>query len=191
MKWILPILVLATVSSAQSAGNPYGWTISASATDPYVNVASPTGGPATFYLWLACSDVPPHSDGTPREQGFSLAEFALIFTGIVHLATATSCISTNVPPSPDFTFLCPGCPGGPIVVAELVVLNLPGTICFAPTIENGVLETTDCELEPTMWGMDWIGMSTQGSAPCSTEPLCQGPVSNEDVSWGQVKALYR
>jgi len=191
MKWIPAILVLAISSTAQSAGNPYGWTISASSTDPYVNIAAATGGPATFFLWLACSELPPHSDGTPRQQGFSGAEFALIFSGPIHLGTTTSCFSTNIPGSPDFTIFCPGCPGSPSVVAQLLVLNLPGTICFAPSIEHGVLGTVDCELKPTLWGMDWIGMSTLGTAPCSTEPLCQGPVSTGDVSWGQVKSLYR
>ena len=33
----------------------YGWTISASDTDPFVNTAAPGSGPVNLYLWLECA----------------------------------------------------------------------------------------------------------------------------------------
>jgi hypothetical protein len=71
----VPVTFVAPVSSTSE---PYGWTISASNTDPYVNTAEPNLTIDTFYLWLACCDVPDYPDGTERAQGFTAAEFALV-----------------------------------------------------------------------------------------------------------------
>ena len=51
MFWMLP-------SPDPVAARPYGWTISASSTDPFVNTGEATFGVDTKYLWLACSDPP-------------------------------------------------------------------------------------------------------------------------------------
>lgn len=188
----LPFLAIATASFATD--QPYGWTISASSTNPFVNTVAPTSTLETFYLWQVCCDVPDYPDGSPRVQGFSAAEFAVISTGIQHLSTSSSACFIGDPPfPPDLAFFCPGCPCGPIVVAALLVLNFPGSMCFAPSVLGGILGTVDCEAEPTLWGMDWIGIDSSGAgAPCGSGILCdKPPVSIDGTSWGRTKSLYR
>jgi hypothetical protein len=180
---------------ASSRSEPYGWTISASNTDPYVNAVEPNFSIDTFYLWLACCDVPAYPDGTARAQGFTAAEFALVFTGIQILAAtpALGCVAGDPPPPPpDFLIFCTGCPCGPIPVASLLVFNFPGSICFAPSVANGRLGAVDCEAQPELWGIDWIGIDTTGKGPpCSGGLPCQDPVAVDAASWGRVKGLYR
>lgn len=72
-----------------------------------------------------------------------------------------------------------GCPPGPVVAANLLTLSLPGSICLAPSAQNGVKGTVDCSPNPQLWSIDWRGLELLP------------PVSVEPTTWGSVKQRYR
>jgi hypothetical protein len=182
---LIAVLALPAGALAQA---PYAWTISASTASPFVNTAQPTGTLATYYLWLACTDLPPG-----YEDGMASAEFDIV-TSPPNSHIATVMINPpflNAGGTANLLIAAGGCPGGPIVAANLLVLSVaPGTMDFAPSAANGNKVTVDCSLDPQTWPMDWVGLGIgtepngKGSADC-------GPVSVEKNSWGAVKGLYR
>ena len=197
MRLLRPLLlgfILALAWTGAAAGEPYGWTISASQATPDANTGGLIpGGLGHLYLWLACCNVPDYPGGTPRQQGFTTVRFRLDITGMLLVGLTTSCNSLPWLFPPDYWLVCPGCACGPVVVGEVTVIWFgdPGaSICFAPNSVSGDLVTLDCESEPTAWGMDWIGFRVD-APPCSSGPLCQAPVSTDAPGWGRVKSLYR
>jgi hypothetical protein len=82
--------------------------------------------------------------------------------------------------------------GGTPYSIQVVEGHNTRTICFGPSVENYSYGTVDCEPQPLLWGMDWIGIDTTGQgAPCSSGMLCPRPISVDDLSWGRVKSMYR
>ena len=61
--------VLSPADIARAQGSTYGWSISASPVDPYVNHTEFVPGPRTYYLWFLCSPQ--------AVDGLSAAEFGL------------------------------------------------------------------------------------------------------------------
>jgi hypothetical protein len=59
----------------------YGWSISASNTDPFVNTAPPETGFYSLYAWLFCITSEPFGHGVFRIDG-SLADRIVGFSGI-------------------------------------------------------------------------------------------------------------
>jgi hypothetical protein len=166
----IAVLPLTTVVFADPA--PYSWTISSSSTDPFVNTGPATSGVATKYLWLVCSDVP----GTSA-SGMSSAAFGIVEEGIDLLGINPMNGFLNASSDPSCLLLAVGgCPSGPVVVASIVVLDFPGTLCLAPCPSWAEPLTVDCEATPAAWGVAWIGYSNRGG-PCGRGALCGASVT--------------
>jgi hypothetical protein len=174
------IFLLTSTSSAED----YGWTISTSDTSPDVNTAIATQDLASYYLWFACSDVP-----APLENGMAAAEFDIVATGPTHIATNVMSGFLNAGGTGNLLLAVGGCPSGPVVAAELLVLSFAGNICIAPA-DNGNLVTVDCAPAPSAHQMAWVGLDL-GSGACSGGTCVVSPTPVESLSWGEVKALYR
>jgi hypothetical protein len=175
----LAVLLIATAASGTPCskgdifcyyGSEYGWTISASSTDPFSNTSVATFGVATYYLWLQCSPFP--------QEGMTAAEFDLVASGPIHLATVVINGFLNAGGTSNLLLAVGGCPGGPVVAAHLLVLDLPGSFCIAPSA-NGIKGVVDCEPKPSLWPMNWIGLAIQN------------PVSVDETTWGRIKERYR
>jgi hypothetical protein len=134
-------------------GVGYGWTISASSTDPYVNSqAAPSSGVLTLYLWLVCS------------EGLAAAEFGLQGTLTV-LATSSMNGFLNAG-TPTNLLLATPCRSAPIVAASILVLDsgTGGTVCLGPST-GGKNSSVDC-VDYLEWTHDTLGFSNDGSTPC-------------------------
>ena len=193
-RWIPFLSALAIcclASGALASDQPYGWSISDSIVTPNSNQGVPTNGLATLYLWLVCCDVPDQPNGAPRLQGMAAAEFDLVPVGMQIFATTTQNGFLNAGGPQNLLLAVGGCPCGPVIAASILVFLTAGEICFAPSAQNGILGTVDCEPLPSLWGMDWVGYSTTGSPACLQGALCEKPISVEDASWGHIKALYK
>ena len=186
------ILLIAGWISNVSAGE-FGFTLSASDVDPFVNRAQPTSEPQWFYIWLACSNI----------CFSSAAGFSLIEDGITVLAVE----ATNgfyIIWNPPYVYPAVGCclgPGGPFLAGRVLVMNNPGSLCFGPD-KNGdppwavgpsYPPPSPCPGDPLDYPIDWIGITTTGDPiPCSNNLVpCQDPVSVEMESWGRLKSTYR
>lgn len=198
----------------------FGWTISASPTDPFDLSVPFTPGVATYYLWLECCSLP------VADPGLSAAEFALVASGPnVILAFTPASGFLNAGTATDLQLGVGGCPCGPVLAGNILVLNnAPGSYCIGPAL-NGNLLGVDCETPPQTHPVNWKGLDT-GGGPCSNvngsvlcgpvdcicwycSPAgctsyigscigCQGPEICDDCptpvapnSWGRVKADYR
>jgi hypothetical protein len=92
----------------------YGWTISASSTDPHQNIGTLEGDFGVLYLWFACSTV----------EGVAAAAFDLVGplqvlafnpqNGFLNAGTATSLM-----------LAVGGCPRGPLLAGEIIVRRAP------------------------------------------------------------------
>ena len=115
----LPALAVAfsfwmLAASAHADGGPYGWTISTSNTDPYLNTSIGTGGLRTLYLWYSCSTAMPNGPG-----GMASAVFRIESTGPNHLATTPQNGFLNAGSTDDLLLAVGSCPVGPVVAANL------------------------------------------------------------------------
>jgi hypothetical protein len=178
------VAALAIPASSFAQSSPYAWTVSASAADPMANTTAGTGTIATYYLWFLCADVP----GTTND-GMAAAEFALAPTGVNLLATTPVNGFLNAGSTSELLLAVGACPGGPVVAANLLCLSLPGRIDIAPSSANGVKGTVDCEPNPILHAMDWIGLGVSGPNDGKGDPC--NFVSVEESSWGTIKGLYR
>jgi hypothetical protein len=95
---------------------PYGWTISSSLSNPFVNTGTATGGVNTLYLWFVCSGL---------SNGLTAAEFNIsgppssifAFTPMNGFLNAGG--TTNL-------LLATPCTLGSVVAGNWVILSLPG-----------------------------------------------------------------
>jgi len=157
------LLVFSATVPAQT-GN-YHWTISASDTDPFVQSGSfPTGSPTSAYLWLVSCDVPP-----PLPEGMQAAEMGIIATpNVLHLATTPRPGFLNAGGVSDLFLAVGGCPCGPIVAADLLIIatdNVPGAMCIGPNSSTGIAGTVDCGSTPQEWPMTWDNLGINGAPP--------------------------
>jgi len=183
MKRVLTIATALLLAAAPAlAQNQYGWSISASSTDPNVNIAPISPGlPASIYLWLNCST-----------GGASGAEFAVSPVGLLGLSFSGSTGVLNATAYPHLSLGLGGCQNGPFLAGTIGVLNLGagGTVCLIPAAATGNYLTVDCATPvPAPWPHTQVGFSTGAPPPC-VEVLCP-IVSVEESSWGSVKSLYR
>lgn len=183
------LLISATSSAAQAT--LYEWTISTSSTDPFVHSAEVTGGVATFYLWLACCN--------PAEvEGMSAAEFDIVSTGPLHLATTPRNGFLNAGSTTYLMLAVGSCPCGPVVAAELVVFaNVSGTLGLAPSAAGGVKGTADCEPVPTLHAIEWrgvgVGVPAEGKGnvgDCGITGHCPRIYCNPDGSCYEIWCSY-
>lgn len=174
--------VVVGVGAFESAGaeNRYGWTISNSQTDPFQNTGTATSALTTLYLWFQCS----------TDDGMSAAEFAIEASGPAHIGTLPMNGFLNAGGTSNLLLAVGGCPEGPVVAANLLVIDLPGTLCFATSPGTGNRGTVDCrDPVPELWSLDWIGYDSRGSAACRGGSLCDSPL--DEQAWGQVKGRYK
>lgn len=160
------------------AENRYGWSLSASAADPFANTTAPSFGLRTVYLWYTCSSV----------DGLSAAEFLVVTTGLSHAATVPENGFLNAGSHDDLRLAVGGCPGGPVVAARLLMIDNGGNVCLAPS-SQAFPSAVDCASTPGSHPIDWAGFSS-GLGTCADGALCP-PDAIEARSWGQLKALYR
>jgi len=190
-RWYIPaalVIVLMQFTMAQAQTFRYGWTISKSQTDPFVNTGSPTGGVENIFLWYQCN----------VGDGMSAADLALtgsLVTGGSVLAFNVMNNFLNAGTATNLLLAVGGCPPGPIVAGNwLVFHSTPGDMCLGP---GGQLfpATVDCSADPSAHPVDYIGYSdTAFGPPCehfeSGGSLCE-TISVEETSWGTIKGLYR
>jgi len=181
-RYLLFALLLACAPPAAAGESPYEWTISASATDPFVNTAAATGGLATYYLWLACCEE-------AQVDGMTAAEFDLVASGPAHLATIPQNGFLNAGGTSNLLLAVGGCPCGPLLAADLLVLALPGTISFAPSAATGTKGTVDCDPNPALHPIDWVGIGIGVDPPgkgtvndCNVIGHCVGYICYPDGS---------
>jgi len=179
---LLVIPFVLSASAAVFAGDaPYGWTISASSTEPFENTDAATFTNRTVYLWISCSS-----------PGFTTyaAEFDIVSTGITHLQTTVLFPWLNAGGTSDL-LLANDCSSGLQLVATFDIIDLPGSMCITPSAANGRMGTLDC---PTLlfWPIEWIGYDNTGGVPCSNgTATCDGTTSVARGSWGRIKSVYR
>ncbi|GJM43508.1 MAG: hypothetical protein DHS20C21_03500 [Gemmatimonadota bacterium] len=180
---VVAALLLAVVPSAIAAD--YGWNLSGSATDPWVNMGEVVAGePFQLYLWLACS---PH-------DGMAAAEFSLVHTyvngGFTPLHGAL-----NAGNSTDLLLAIGGCPVGPVLVGVWSLIDFVaegGQACLGPS-PGGLNATVDCDpIDPQPRENAVVGHGTNGVYPCQFGGIehCVG-TGRGGLTWGETKALYR
>lgn len=179
---LLALALALIFATAALAGNEYGWTISNSNSDPFSNTGAPTGGVATYYLWFQCSTV----------EGMAACEFAITSTGISHLATTAVNGYLNAGSTNQLLLAVGGCPPGPVIACNLLVLDAAGgEMCITDSQQNGLRVTVDCQAQPTAFPLNHIGFSSTGGRPsCDFTGFCPS-IAIEDNSWGSIKGMYR
>ena len=188
MKRFLTIAaVILFASSAMAQGTyTYGWTISSSIADPYVNTGTPPMGMITLYLWYACS----------LEEGMSAAEFDLSGTIVPFAANANAGAGwLNAGTATQLQLAIGGCPVGPSYAMMLFANDFGGFLDIVASSAWPTPVTVDCGVlaDPTTHASDWIGYCSDGGPAHGTvtaETICV-PVSVEDKTWGTIKSLYR
>ncbi|MGQ0722697.1 MAG: FlgD immunoglobulin-like domain containing protein [Candidatus Eiseniibacteriota bacterium] len=137
----------------------YEFSISASDTDPFVNVGTPTGGPRKLYLWVTCAErgvtaFEADVSGTLEPLGF------VLMNGVL-----------NVYADPRKLLLAvPNCPIGSsaeFLLGYWVVIDDGGEFCLAPAAGSGVLGVADC-YDFKERDAQVRGFSSAGSVPCVT-----------------------
>jgi hypothetical protein len=187
MKRILTIVsVLSMVMASGAMAENYGWSLSASSTDPAVNTAAP-GGPSsiqTVYVWLSCVDP----------LGAAAAEFALQTTGFAFAAgPATTYNGVLATGSPDLLLAIPCATAQTLCLSQgyFDVVGAGGTACLVASAGNSQINVTvDCrQVGAQEWPNAITGFASNGTTPC-TVGLCT-TTAVEDASWGSIKGLYR
>jgi hypothetical protein len=116
------MLVMAPAAVAQ---NRYGWTISSSPVDPFVNTGLPTGGVLNPHLWLVCA---PEGGAAAFEAGISGPAGSVlafnVMNGLLNAGTATNNLLATL------------CNAGPVVAGFWLCLSVPGEFCLVPCV-NG------------------------------------------------------
>lgn len=186
------LVMLAAVAAASPLGASaqqyrYGWTISKSSTDPFVNTGAPTPGIDNLFLWFQCSTV----------DGLAAVDFVVNVEppgSIAILAFTPSNGFLNAGSPTALLLAVGGCPAGPVLAGNWIVnRSSAGALCFGPGITFPTPVAVDCALDPQAYECDFIGYDDNGS-PCehyvSGVALCQ-TTAVEDTSWGAIKSLYR
>jgi hypothetical protein len=113
-----------------AGSNQYGWTISSSDVDPYVNTG-PLDAPLTFlYLWYECNS----------SVGVQAAEFAVEVDdpGLVLIDVSMRNGWLNAATDlGDLLIVVGGCPPAPIVAAQFLLLNV-GTVSVEEQSWSGI-----------------------------------------------------
>jgi hypothetical protein len=184
MRKVLPLAAVALVlllTPVSLRAGQYGWSISASSTDPAVNQGTFQSGVLSLYLWYACSD-----DG-----GMAAAEFRLDSldpaNALISFETMNGFLNAGT--FPDVLLAVGGCPVAPRVAGRLDVSSMvPGDYCVVPSGFSARRLVVDCNI--LGFPLQAKGYSSRGTTPLCYEPLCP-IVSVEQMSWGRIKGIYR
>ncbi|MFN8179960.1 MAG: T9SS type A sorting domain-containing protein [bacterium] len=144
----------------QSLQHGYELRISASDTDPGVNVGTPTGGVRPLYLWLTCA-----------QRGISAFEADVLATlPVAGFEPRPGVFNVGGPTS--LLIAIAGCPSGEDVnflVGAWTVVDTGGTICLGPSSADGIIGAVDCDpIAPVFWPDPIVvGYASTGAPPCS------------------------
>lgn len=163
----------------------FGWTISASSMDPYVNTASATGDIETYWLWYTCAiDC----------GNFCAAEAGLEVDGPSFVQFNGWGGFLNAGTAPDLLLTCSCFLGdGWSVLGSIDVVSLPGSIAIGPSSYGAGPVGVDCnptglaEIHP----IEWIGLGIDQPPPTSGTPCVPNPVPTSATSWSRLKTLFR
>jgi hypothetical protein len=183
------VLIQATMASAQTFR--YGWTVSKSDVDPFVNTGAPTGSTDNLYLWFHCSVGDGLSAADIAVTGSFLSSGNVlafnVMNGFLNAGTATALL-----------LAVGGCPPGPVVAGAWLILHTgTGDLCLGPGLTYPTPVAVDCSVNPAAHPCDFIGYSDAdfGAPPCehyeSGDDLCETKTAVEESSWGTIKSLYR
>jgi hypothetical protein len=183
MRRLVTILFILAIESSAGPGaaGEFGWTLSASASDPLATTGPRSAGLVTVYLWYYCTN----------SNGLASAEFDV--TGsILPLSFTAHDGFLNAGGAADLLLAVGGCPCGPVLAGSFQVFDAPGLgfiLCPAPSQANGLNVSVECGTLQ-VYENDFIGYASDGSPPCtSVDDLCL--VATDARSWSEVKALYR
>jgi hypothetical protein len=158
----------------------YGFTLSASSTDPRVHKVS-AAGYYNIYLWYYCSQA--GSDGLTYVEITLNAQAG----GVFSVTPLNGFI--NAGSSPTLLLANPQCPSPPLPIAAILVIPYgPVSVCFDPC-KAFLIE--GCQAPPLTRSADFIGAAVDGVVPCQSATMCGNPTTVETASWGSIKALYR
>jgi hypothetical protein len=139
-------------------GHGYDFTISASDTDPDVQIASPAGGMRNLYLWATCN-----------ERGITAMEFDAVGT-LDPIAFVPLNGVFNVGSPSELLLAVPGCPTGDdldFLMGYWIVQDDGGSLCLGPSQANGIMGVVDCEVPvANLWPFRITGFASDGGAPC-------------------------
>jgi hypothetical protein len=90
----------------------FGWTVSASATDPFVN-SGPLAPGASLYLWLYCNST--------LTSGMAAAEFDLLATDLIVTGFVPLNGFLSAGSGANILIAVAGCPSGPVVAGRIDV----------------------------------------------------------------------
>ena len=157
---LTPIVAAAALLGAPPAYTQcvsVGWTISASATDPYDNETTFSGPVDTGYLWFLC-------DASPQDPGLSAVQFSLASTNPVNTIAAFTPMNgfLNAGDPVNLLLAVGGCPTGPILAGSILVLvDGPGSICIEPPPGDEIIQV-NCMAMITPADFHWIGLDFGG-----------------------------
>ena len=183
MKRFATILVIPMMlgSAGSVWGGEFGWTLSASASDPLASTGAPVPGLVNVYLWYYCSNV----------NGLASAEFDIAGSAAPLSFTAANGF-LNAGGAANLLLAVGGCPSGPVLAGNFLVFDAAGmgfSLCPAASQANGLNVSVEC-VTLEVYENDFIGYTSDGSPPCtSVENLCI--IAMDGKSWASVKGLYR
>lgn len=202
-KWttiVALLLLLVAPSGVLAQSGYYGWSISASNTNPFDNNPPNPGAGAPFlYLWYLGGCYP----GPPGSEGVSAAEFRIVsancnwsvlaFTPMNGFLNA----STDTPGATGFDLLlATACTSTSAIVAGSIIMSAdgsPGKVGLGLSNLNGIASGVDCVLfqeQPWPAKMRFVGYATQDAgAPQDHGNDCTTTSVNAET-WGKVKSLY-
>jgi hypothetical protein len=142
-----------------SSYDPYGYefSISASATDPYVNTRPPTGGLSNVYLWMTCTDV-----------GIAAMEADVSLT-VPYISFVPAPGVLNAGGMTNLLLAFAGCPGigAPFLVGTLSIEDTGGEVCLAPSAANGRIGAVSCGMAHFLVDPVRVtGFSSSAEPPC-------------------------
>ena len=169
----------------------FGWTLSASPTDPLVNTGPATSDTLDLYLWMYCSE--------PVQSGVSAAKFSLEFHPSLWVHTLElSPGVTNSGTVWDLDLQLSGCPPGAHRVAHYRIQDLDGIfwVCLGPNPNTGENTSSGCASPNDPGENALMGYAAGLKVPCSEhgiffDNLCYPTVSVSAESWSKLKGRYR
>lgn len=140
---------------------PFGFefSISASASDPFVNTATPTGTLRELTLWMTCG-----------EEGLSAFQ-ARAIGSLNPIAFSPAPGVFNVGSATDLLLAISGCPIGTqttFAIGTWSVLDMGGTLCLDDASSPHPFIAVECdEIEPSIvMNPRLVGFSSTGAPPC-------------------------
>jgi hypothetical protein len=193
-------LVLSLPSIGHAAGY-YGFTVSASSTDPFVNnPPHPGSGLRTLYVWSLDACNPTGNEGA----GWYAAEFRISSAGWTITDFVPAAGIYDVGPETDGSgkdlMMAAPCVTSAQVIGRLRVdADGPGALTFGPSSPpSNVAVAVHCDTAPAAFAwpefIRFVGYASQDAGAnqdVGDGCLTSDPVAATPRTWGSVKASYR